>query len=274
LPGRRAGKTNCRLGRLESRWTRVGGLAMHARVSACPAPQGRIPVVLVHGLGMSSRYMIPIARHLAADFPVHAPDLPGFGLSDKPDRALTVAELAEALAAFAENAGLPRAAYLGNSLGCEILVEFALRHPDRVERLVLQGPTPDPRDRSALQKIGLFAVTGLFERWSLGWIAASDYLRTGVRRYIATFRDMIANRIEPKLPGVAAPTLIVWGTRDYIVPRRAVERFAELLADGRLAVIPGAAHGMTYSHPRALRDAVLPFLLDSQKAAGPAASGR
>jgi pimeloyl-ACP methyl ester carboxylesterase len=71
---------------------------------------------------------------------------------------------------------------------------------------------------------------------------------------------MIANRIEGKLPLVTAPTLIVWGTRDYIVPRRSVERVANLIPDARLAVIPGAAHGMNYSHPRPFARCVLAFL--------------
>lgn len=241
---------------------------MHARVSVDPVPRGRVPVVLVHGLGMSSRYMMPLARCLAPDFPVYVPDLPGFGRSDKPREILTVVQLADALAAFMDAMGLGRAAFMGNSLGCEILVEFALRYPERVERLVLQGPTPDPKDRSALQKVVFLPVTGFFERWSLGWVALSDYLRSGIPRCIGTFRAMIANRIEHKLPSVEAPTLIVWGTRDYIVPRRSAERFAQLVPNGRLVVVPGAAHGMNYSHPRELRDAMLPFLLGRHHAPG------
>ena len=212
--------------------------------------------------------MAPLAEHLSPNFRVYAPDLPGFGLSSKPSHALTVPELAEALAAFASAMNIPRATFIGNSLGCEVLVEFALRYPERVERLVLQGPTPDPKDRSAVQKVAFFALTCLFERWSLGWIALTDYLRCGMARYFATFRDMMGHRIEPKLPLVEAPTLIVWGTRDYIVPRRSVERYARLLPSGSLAVVPGAAHGMNYSNPERLCDSVFSFLLDSST--GPA----
>lgn len=266
-----AGGNRPRLGLLEGRWTRVAELDMHALVSTGNVPLDRPAVVLVHGLGMSSRYMAPLARHLAPDFRVHAPDLPGFGSSDPPGHILTVAELADALAGFMHASGLRRAAFVGNSLGCEVLVDFARRYPDRVERLVLQGPTPDPKDRSAFQKIALLPVTGLFERWSLGWIALTDYLRGGIFRWISTFRDMMANRIEPKLPGIEAPTLVVWGTRDFIVPRRSVERFARLLPHGRLVVVSGAAHGMNYSHPAAFRDAILPFLTEPRHASTPEA---
>jgi pimeloyl-ACP methyl ester carboxylesterase len=238
LVWRRERHARCRRpGRLESRWTRVGELDIHARVSGGYVPPDRPPVVLVHGLGMSSRYMVPLARCLAPHFRVHAPDLPGFGMSEKPRQALSVRQLADALAAWMEMSGLRRAALIGNSLGCEILVEFALRYPDRALRLVLQGPTPDPHFVSPLRQIAFFAVTGLFERPSLAWVALSDYLRCGIRRYISTFHDMNANRMEGKLPHVAARTLVVWGTRDYLVPRGSAEHVARLLREGRLAVI-------------------------------------
>lgn len=248
---------------LESRWVCVAGFTLHALTSIKTGVPGQRDVVLVHGLGMSSRYMVPLAERLSPHFRIHAPDLPGFGSSSKPSHALTVPELADALAAYVNAMNIPRAAFIGNSLGCEVLVEFALRHPERVERLVLQGPTPDPRDRSAVQKVAFFALTCLFERWSLGWIALTDYHRCGIARYLATFRNMMEHLIEPKMPLVRAPTLIVWGTRDYIVPRQSVERYAGLLLNGSLAIVPGAAHGMNYSNPELLRDTVLGFLLSN-----------
>lgn len=246
---------------LESCWIGAAGFVFHALVSTRASLPHSGAVVLVHGLGMSSRYMVPLAEELMGSFRVYALDLPGFGLSSKPSHALTVPELADALADYVRAVGIERAAFIGNSLGCEVLIEFALRYPEYIERLILQGPTPDPKDRSAIQKVAFFAVTCIFERWSLGWIALTDYLRCGVPRYLATFRDMTNHLIEPKLPLVQAPSLVVWGTRDYIVPRRSVERYARLLPKGRLAVVPGAAHGMNYSNPKLFRDAVLPFLL-------------
>ncbi len=244
---------------------------MHARVSVDPVPRDRLPVILVHGLGMSSRYMIPLAKHLAPHVQVYAPDLPGFGLSDKPCHVLTVRELADALAAWMRANGLERAALVGNSLGCEVLVELALAHPGCVDRLVLQGPTPDPDARGIVRQLLGFLAAALFERWSLVWVALTDYARSGVRRYVLTARSMIGNRIGEKLPRVAQPTLVVWGTRDYIVPSAFVRRMAGLLPRGSLAVIPGAAHGINYSHPRAFAAVLLPFLLAPQDK--PAASG-
>ena len=126
--------------------------------------------------------MLPIAEHLARDFRVYAPDLPGFGLSDKPDHVLTLRELADALAAWMDAVGLSRAAFVGNSLGNEIMVELALRHLGKVERLVLQGPTPDPGARNAPQQIWRYIATSPFEQPPLDGIDASLFVddRTNV----------------------------------------------------------------------------------------------
>ncbi len=242
-------------------------MRLHALVSTAPVPPGPMPVVLVHGLGMSSRYLAPLARCLAQDVSVLAPDLPGFGLSDHPPGTLSVTGMADALAAWMDAAGIGRAALVGNSLGCEVLVELALRRPDLVERLVLQGPTPDRQHASALRQVALFFLTGLFERPSIVWVALVDYLRAGIWRYARTFRHMHSYDMAAVLPHVAIPTLIVRGARDYLVPQPWVERMAGLMPHARLVVVPGAAHGMNYSHPRALRDAILPFLLGAGRRA-------
>ncbi|MCJ2128407.1 alpha/beta fold hydrolase [Methylobacterium sp. E-045] len=263
LPRRRASRhRRGHLVRLEARQIRVDGRTMHARVSLDAVPDDRIPVILVHGLGMSSRYMVPLARHLAPHVHVYAPDLPGFGLSEKPHRALTVRELADALAAFMTAVGVQRAAFVGNSLGCEVLVELALLHPHLVDRLVLQGPTPDPEARNLARQVLGFLAIAPFERWSLAWVALADYARAGLGRYLQTLRSMVDNRIGEKARRVEQPTLVVWGTRDYIVPHAFVVSLAGSLPRGRLAVIPGAAHGINYSHPEAFTAVLLPFLLD------------
>jgi pimeloyl-ACP methyl ester carboxylesterase len=77
-------------------WTTLDGRPVFARVSAGGAP-GAVPVVCVHGLGVSGRYLMPTARELAADHPTFVPDLPGYGRSAKPPRPLDVPGLAAAL---------------------------------------------------------------------------------------------------------------------------------------------------------------------------------
>jgi pimeloyl-ACP methyl ester carboxylesterase len=126
-----------------SLWTRVDGRRFHAR-HVGPEVATASPVVCVHGVGVSSRYMVATMAELASTFDVYAIDLPGFGLTDRPPEVLDVVGLADALAGWIQAAGVGRPALLANSVGCQIAVDCALRYPDRVSRMVLVGPTIDP----------------------------------------------------------------------------------------------------------------------------------
>lgn len=137
---------------LESRQVAVRGWKTHFLASTARPSRRRpvepVPVVTVHGMVVSGRYMVPTAELLAPRHPVYVPDLPGFGKSEGPDRIPEVPGLADLLAKWMEAAGVERAALLGNSFGCQVAAELAARHPEIVEGLVLQGPTTDPRGRA------------------------------------------------------------------------------------------------------------------------------
>lgn len=121
--------------------THVRGLKIHSLVSSASLSVDAPVIVLVHGSGLSGRYMIPTAHQLATDCRVYVPDLPGFGDSDKPAKVFDVPELADWLVAWMPAIGLDRVALLGNSFGCQVIADLAARYPERVEAAVLQGPT-------------------------------------------------------------------------------------------------------------------------------------
>src|SRR5437764_14984060 len=104
---------------------------MHFVASTVPVP-ARPALVLVHGVGLSYRYLMPYAALLAEHFRVFVPDQPGFGRSHKPRRVLPLPELADWLADWMEAVGLEQAALMGNSFGCQVVVNLAVRHPHRV----------------------------------------------------------------------------------------------------------------------------------------------
>ena len=94
------------IGDLAARWHLVDGRPIFSRCSLDPTPAGAAAFVLVHGFAISGRSLLPTARRLAPHFPTYVPDLPGFGRSPKPDRALTVPELADTLAAWMAEVGI------------------------------------------------------------------------------------------------------------------------------------------------------------------------
>lgn len=237
---------------MESMWTTIAGLKMHARVwerAGAPA------VVLVPGLGMSGRYTVPTAALLAKRWCVLAPDPPGFGRSDKPPRALDVPELAQFLAAWLEALRLRGATLVGNSFGCQIIAQLAISAPEMLAeaaRIVMIAPTIEPDARQTWRQLLRFAHTALVEPLSLVPIATVDYFRADPRRVWRTFRFALRDRIEDKLPHIATPALIVDGERDPLISRRWAVQTAAMLPRGRLATIPRAAHALYYNSPREL----------------------
>jgi pimeloyl-ACP methyl ester carboxylesterase len=247
-------------GAIRSTWATVGGLRIHARVADGAAAPGRLPVVLVHGLSVSSRYMMPTARRLAPWRAVYAPDLPGFGESDKPRHVLGVPGLAGALLAWMDAAGLGRAVMLGNSLGCQIIVEIGARRPERLAAAVLVGPTADPAARSVLAHAWRLLRDLPHESPGSILTQSGDYLRAGPRRTLGTLRRALADDVERKLPLVRAPALVVRGERDPIAPQAWCEAAAAALPRGELLLIPGAPHALNHVRPAELAAATLEFL--------------
>lgn len=246
--------------RMVSRWVDVNGLRMHTRVAAVDPPAAGDPLILLHGLGVSGTYWLPTAELLSQHFQVFVPDLPGFGDSDKPPRVLDLRELAGVLVAWMDALGLDRGAFACNSMGCQIAVNAVRAHPERVTRLVLQGPTIDPYNRSARRQLSRLFLDGFVEPLSLLPVVIRDYLNCGYRRIAGTLRHSLEDPIEENLPKVEVPSLVVRGARDPVVPQRWAEDAARLLPLGRLIVMPGAAHAVNFSHPVELARIIREFL--------------
>ena len=246
---------------IESRWTSVGGRRIHARVTTAE-PAASLPVVFVHGIGVASPYMVPTLARLAPYHRGYAVDLPGFGRSDKPPRTLGVAELAGLLVAWMDAAGLPSAAIVGNSFGCQVVVDVAARHGERVTRVALLGPTMDRAARSAARQVARWLRNSLHERPSQLPLLIHDYAQAGLRRPLETFWLALRDPVEEKLPRVEVPALVVRGSRDTIVPQAWAEEVARLLPAGRLVVLPGAAHTLNYNSPGEVVRVLRPFLAE------------
>jgi 2-hydroxy-6-oxonona-2,4-dienedioate hydrolase len=212
-------------------------------------PTVRRTAVLVHGLVVSSRYHAPLGRHLARHRPVHAPDLPGFGLSDRPEHTLDTRQLGRSLAEWMDARGLADVALIANSYGCQIATETTLARPDLVGRLVLLGPTIDRHARRLPEQLRRWREEQKTQSPALRRILMRDYLRAGAPRAIATFRHALADRMEERLPLLDVPTLVCRGSRDPIVSQRWAAEVAELLPDGQLAVLPGATHAVNHEMP-------------------------
>jgi 2-hydroxy-6-oxonona-2,4-dienedioate hydrolase len=259
----------CELGHL---WNLVEGRRVFARVSRAAAGGDGVPVVLVHGLGVSGSYFVPTAERLAPEFAVYVPDLPGHGRSDSPREPFEIPRLADALVAWMDAVGLDRVSFVANSMGCQVVVDAALRHPGRVDRLVLIGPTADPSGRRMVQLLGRLVRCIPFERPSLIGLVLKDYARMGLR-LVTEVRSMVRGRIEDDLPRLDAPTLLVRGEHDAVAPRRWVDEAARRAGAGRVVVIPWWGHAVNYSAAGPLVEAIAPFLREAHQPREPGVRG-
>ena len=210
--------------------------------------------LLVHGAGVSGRYLLPTARSL--DCRVVIPDLPGFGRSSKPRRTLDLSQLAAVLEGVMEVLGQKEAVFLGNSLGCQVVLELALRSPHLVAGVVLVGPTFDAYARTYPAQAVRFVRTMLREPLGFFPIALHDYVDCRIWRALTTIVMAMRDRPENKLPLVQAPTLVVRGQKDHIASDRWVASLTERSPHAERAVVPGAAHVVNFSHPQELVEAV------------------
>ncbi|WP_284049435.1 alpha/beta fold hydrolase [Streptomyces sp. YS415] len=230
-----------------------------------PWPPSNAVVVMVHGLGLSGRYFIPLARLLAAaGCTVLVPDLPGNVRSRRAvRRALDVEESVEALLRWRTAAAIGPCVLVANSVGCQVTAAFAAEHPRLVERMVLIGPALDVTALSPVRQLLRLLADVPKEPLSLLAVAAADYLLTGAARFVAEFhyaRQDASGPFEARLRRIEAPTLVLRGSHDRVAPQCWAERVTADLPHGRLAVVPGAAHAVHFSRPDATARRILQFL--------------
>ncbi len=204
--------------------------------------------------------MLPTLVELAPDFNVWAPELPGFGKSDKPAHVLDIHELTDILSDWVRVIDISSAVFVGNSLGCQVIVDLAVRYPELVDAAVLVGPTVDTSGHTMIQQLWRGLRNLVHEPWSLWRILARDYLSTGTIRMWQTFRFALQDDVLRKCRNVMVPTLIVRGGKDTISPARWVEHLASVIPNSCAVEIPEGTHATNYSTPDQLARLVRDFV--------------
>lgn len=204
-------------------------------------------MVHVHGFGISGTYLEPTAALLARRHDTFVPDLPGMGRSIKPDAPLDLPGLAEALVSYCDVVGIERATFVGNSLGCPIIVALASAHPDRIDRAVLVSPAGGPNNQPLTRAVRQMAADGLREPPAMTAIATRDYLRFGLHRSISLFQAMKRYSTLEQLSDLTVPTLVVVGSRDPLVRVDRAHRL-DVLPHVDAVKVPGA-HALNFTKP-------------------------
>lgn len=242
----------------------------------------RPPVVCLHGYTGNAYAWQPVAPELARYFRVIAPDLRGHGDSDPSPHGYSIRNYVADLAEFVDRLGLGRFGLIGLSMGGRVGMVYAAEHPGRVGRLVIVdiGPEISRRwsQRQAEPEPDSFeSVEEVAERLRRG----NPYLTAEYARFIASHSlkqrpdgryvwkwDPVLRQSPPAGPDidywavlsrVSCPTLVLRGEESPILDQDVAERMVKILPDGRLRVIPRAAHTLQEDNPAGFLAAVKEF---------------
>jgi pimeloyl-ACP methyl ester carboxylesterase len=253
------------------------------------------PLVLLHGLGATNASFLPTLAAFAQGHRVLAPDLPGFGESDKPIRAYDPAFYARWLAAFLDALGVDRAVLVGNSMGGRVAIEAALTVPERVDGIVLLAASlAFRRFREATPLVRLLAaelaalpllvpralvlqvLRSMFSDPSRLPAAWYDAAVDEFQRVFATARGRIAffsaarqiyleeahgeGGFWPRLPALARPALFVWGAADQLVPAGFARHVEAALPRAASVMLEDCGHVPQFERPARTHALVRDFL--------------
>jgi 2-hydroxymuconate-semialdehyde hydrolase len=250
------------------------------------------PVLLLHGSGpgvsawANWRLTIPV---LARRFRVVAPDIVGFGFTDRPEQVTYDLDTWTSHALGVLDAlGIERAHVVGNSFGGSLALSLAIRHPDRVGRLVLMGSVGVPfaitpgLDAVWGYEPSVDAMEGLLHLFAhdrsligpdLARLRYEASIRPGVQEaYRAMFPaprqralDALTHRVD-EIAGITAPTLIVHGRDDQVIPMQNAIDLLGLIDDAQLHVFGRCGHWTQLEHATEFTDLVTDFLLSGSAA--------
>jgi abhydrolase domain-containing protein 6 len=242
-------------------------------------------LLLIHGIGIGRAVWKDVVGELKYYYTVYEIDLPGFGCSDMPDAPYSVPFYAELLNKFMHQLKLEPSAVAGISLGGAIAAMLAATHPDKVSKLVLIAPAGLTSPQGEFVKPSRFMDANfwllthnkeLFQRSMEDMFYDKSKLTPGLVEEVwadlkipdhrqAVLRNVqyLAN-VDPgftdMLENIAAPTLIVWGEEDTILPPIDAQKFSILIKYADVQLLKKCGHAAPLEKGEALADAMVSFL--------------
>ena len=239
-------------------WFEESGVRLRVQHVPAQSASGGGPVVLIHGLSGSAHWWRYNVRALSREHDVYLLDLAGYGGAWR-QRAPGVQEIARLVLHWLEAHDLRDVTLIGHSMGGQISMHVASLAGDRVRNLVLacaSGLLKTSVLRTALKlpRAGMAGRPAFMPR------LIADAVRAGPRNLWSSTRDLLKDSVEDLLPGLRARTLVVWGTRDALVPVTLGRLLAGAIPGAIFHEFPRAGHVVMVDAPREFNELVLAFL--------------
>jgi pimeloyl-ACP methyl ester carboxylesterase len=211
------------------------------------------PVLLVHGGASDARDWMPTILSLGDRFSFYAPDLPGFGRSERNEKGYYLSDFSDFLLGFTDALRLARPALVGHSFGARICLDTALKSQDRMSRLVIS-------DASGLGKMSWLGSALFTGFWALRKVMNRPQ---PFPRFLSKEGDDYNNVSDETLRRLTTPTLIIWKRLDPYMPLKHARRAASLIPGSRLVVVPGYGHAPAKQNSELFSKLLVDFLSDS-----------
>ncbi|HWZ50281.1 MAG TPA: alpha/beta hydrolase [Granulicella sp.] len=272
---------------VKSHYAEVGGYRVHYFEALPPLGAstsgggGGTPLVLLHGLGSRGEDWAPLIPGLAAaGFHVYAPDLLGYGRSARPDVDYSIGLQEKLVVQFLEAMHLTNADVGGWSMGGWVAAKLALDHPELVHRLLLYDSAgiyfPATFEASLFtptNEAGLFHLTEMLDpnpkhmppfvaRAAVNKLQHNAWI---VRRALGSMTDG-HDLLDFRLATLQRPTLIVWGSKDVLIPFSVGETMHRLIPNSSLDIIDGCGHLAPGQCPNSALQGTVDFLKAPQPA--------
>ena len=228
-----------------------------------------VPVVLLHGVTDSWRSFEAVLAHLPPTVRAFALTQRGHGDSERPASGYRTGDFAADLAAFMDAVGLRSAVLVGHSMGATNAQRFAIDHPERTLGLLTVGSFASYRGNAAIPQLYESVIATItdpidprfvreFQQSTLAKPVPAALLDTAVSESLkvpafvwrAAFAGFLEDACVGELASIAAPTLLVWGDRDALVPRADQDVLLNAIATSRLIVYQGAGHAPHWEEPQ------------------------
>jgi len=186
------------------------------------------PLILLHGNGEDGTYFVHQLEYFSPKFRVIAVDTRGHGLSPRGEAPFTIRQFADDLKEFLDELGIKKAHILGFSDGGNIALCFALKYPEYVEKLILNGANLNAKGVKPSVQLPI----------ELGWRIARCFKKAKANAEMLSLMVNEPNIPESELSKIGMPTLVVAGSRDMIKDSH-TRRIAELIPGAKLCIIEG-----------------------------------
>ena len=268
-----------RLAGFHSEYVRVGSYRVHYFVGGKGTP-----LLLIHGLGARSEDWTPeMPAYAKNGFRVYAIDLLGCGRTDRPNIAYTIGQQVELIDGFLTAVHVEKTDVVGWSMGGWVALEFALQHPQRVNRLVAMDSagfkfetelTPDILEPNTVRQLERLEMVLMAHKYYIPGFVQRDLLRTMERNRAVVHRTLESLLREEgdfagRLGQLQIPVLLVWGQQDELIPPVVGNQMHDAIPQSVLEQYARCGH----MGPATCADRMVPRVMDFLRSQPPMAAG-